>query len=585
MIGQLDEVEDIVNKQYKNLNILNLYLFGSRLYNCHHKDSDFDLILITNSKEIFLSTNAIETEKYNINIFELHYFIFLIQENIVWAQMCCWIPKEFIWKETISLNRFVMLDKKKLSNYTILDVSHCLVKSRKLIESDQKHIGLKNLVHCFREVLFSLEILTQGKISNFQIANEYFERIMKQKDKNWIFIHEKFYPQLHEFMTNLKNFRVISEKEENSFLKDYLKNNEIKCLTRDFSVCVSSIDDDLIYVGVIEKSLVDFKLPLVKECEYGVIFNSNNNIFSRFVRQNNEKSFKAIDIFEKYDGINTMLFWKNEKWNLVFKDQFKPKFYRKLATNKIQDNYLRDEKILNHQKLSDEFWKTFEEKNLKFPPKEYSYNFEFCVKNLKTCQYNQNQIILIGVYSIQKNKFENFIHFGKTLNFDLPKKLNINYKDINDELINLDPTKQEGFVSMNENFEFQFHKSFQFETLKKLEHWKALDDNTLTRLIFDIIRTNESETYLEFYPWNDQHLKLIHENSKKRYFKCLKILDEISIPLMKLSKIELTEACKQYPFYYIIFEKLKSNLSSQKILQIQTQKRFQKILKEIEIDK
>eukprot|EP01080_Neovahlkampfia_damariscottae_P011853 gene11853-5182_t len=582
MIGSLEEVKEIINLKYKQLNILNVYLFGSRLYNCYNKDSDFDVILITNSKKISTSTNSIETEKYNINIYHIDYFKFLIQENVIWALMCCWIPQEFIWKETIPINQFIFIDKRKLSNYTILDISHCYNKAKKLFQNDEKHVGLKNLVHCFREVLFSLEILIKGKIGNFEIANDHFMKIMNEKNKNFQFFEQNFYPQLHELMTKLKNFKTISEKEESLFLKDYLLKYDICNLSRDFSILVSKLEN-YFYVGLIDDSLVNMKIPIVKQCKYGIIYDSNYDIISKCVSQNDQKSFKSVNVFEKFDGVNTLMFWHNKKWNLIFKDQFKSKFYRKLATNKIQDNYFVDEKIIHVDLLKEEFWKIFKLKKYQLPSKEYSYNFEFCLKNLKTCQYDSNEIILIGVFSNKSNSFQNFQEIGKSMKFDLPKKIDLKESKIPTKLFELDPLKQEGFVTVNDVFEYQFHKSFQFQTLKKLEKWNSYDDNTIIRLLFDFVRSWENSEFLKYSPWKDNHLSSLYHTTKERYSKIVKFLDKITSPLLKLEKEELTIECKKYPFYYIIFEKIKSNQSYNEVLRIQTQKRFQKILKELEI--
>ncbi|KAL0482430.1 hypothetical protein AKO1_000535, partial [Acrasis kona] len=66
--------------------ILNIYLFGSRLYQCHKSHSDYDLIVVVNG-DYFDGSKLIETETLNINIYHLEYFKFLLFNNIVWVVM------------------------------------------------------------------------------------------------------------------------------------------------------------------------------------------------------------------------------------------------------------------------------------------------------------------------------------------------------------------------------------------------------------------------------------------------------------------------------------------------------------------
>jgi predicted nucleotidyltransferase len=566
----MEEVVEIVHQKFKNLEILNVYLFGSRLYNCHTKTSDYDLILITNLTEIDLSQNVIETEKYNINIYNIDYFIFLMQENFIWALMCCWIPKNFIWKETFSIKPFAFVNKKKLSNHTIMDISHCYVKAKKMIHS---HVGFKNLAHCFREAIFSLEILKEGKLQDFEIANHYFERIMKEEGKNWEYLDKIFYEELHERMTELKNFKFISEQEERMNLSEYLQKYELNCLCRDFAITLSNLDGELVYVNVIDSDLVDFKLPIVRECKGGIVFDSKKNIIARGVLENFKKSFKSIKRLQKMDGVNTLLFWR-EKWILVFKDSIKPKYYRKMATNKVQDNFLINERLLSTKTLEERFWKIFESSGMKIPSRKYSYNFELCLKGAKICQYTEDSLYLISVFDPESNSFCDIFEIAKVNQFQTSPEIPLEF-DTN-------PLKSEGYVEMDENYHFQFHKSLSFTELKHLEFYKSYDDNTLKRMIFDIVRDGKKDDFLKLDIWNDPNLIQLFKEVEIRYHSCIQYLNEITVDLSKIPIEKLSLECKKYPFYYIIFEKIKSGDDYEKTLQMQTQKRFQKILKEIE---
>jgi hypothetical protein len=396
---------------------------------------------------------------------------------------------------------------------------------------------------------------------------------MKEEGKNWEYLNDTFYVELHELMTELKNFKFISEQDERMNLCEYLQKYELKCLCRDFSITVSQLDEDLVYVNVIDSDLVDFKLPIVRECRGGIVFDSKRNIIARGVLENFKTPFKPLKTLEKMDGINTLLFWK-EKWILVFKDSIKPKYYRKMATNKVQDNFLVNGRLLGTKTLELRFWKIFEAKGMKIPSKKYSYNFEFCLKSAKICQYTEDSLYLISVFNAESNSFCDIFEISKENQFQTSPEINLE--------IDMDPLKCEGYVQLDENFRFQFHKSLSFTSLKDLEFYKSYDNNTLKRMMFDIVRDGTGDDFLKLEMWNDPDLILLYKDVEKRFHSCIRYLNEITVELSKIPIEKLSLECKKFPFYYIIFEKIKSGDDYEKTLQIQTQKRFQKILKEIE---
>lgn len=79
---KLDRVESLLCERYPQYKLLNLYLFGSRLYGCASEDSDFDFIAVIEGP-FFFNSQLIETEKININIYHIEFFRELVHQHIL----------------------------------------------------------------------------------------------------------------------------------------------------------------------------------------------------------------------------------------------------------------------------------------------------------------------------------------------------------------------------------------------------------------------------------------------------------------------------------------------------------------------
>src|SRR5690606_36141759 len=104
--------------------ILNVYLFGSRVYGLFNEESDWDLIIVcTNDYEYqhptpdkhFMSVDEnfklVEGREYlrvmiscgniNVGIYKEQVWRSLLREHSIWVLFCCSLPPEFKWKQTI----------------------------------------------------------------------------------------------------------------------------------------------------------------------------------------------------------------------------------------------------------------------------------------------------------------------------------------------------------------------------------------------------------------------------------------------------------------------------------------------------
>jgi predicted nucleotidyltransferase len=156
----------------------NIYVFGSRVYQTHSDNSDWDIIVVANN-----SVEAIEikSDLYNIHIYTPKKF----QEDLDWHMPknieCYFAP---IWaKLQEKINFDFTLDVKKLRHATSHVSSNSWVKSKKKLEIGDYHTGIKSIFHSLRIPIFSTQLIENGQI-DFTSANFIWNKIMRV-DSDW----------------------------------------------------------------------------------------------------------------------------------------------------------------------------------------------------------------------------------------------------------------------------------------------------------------------------------------------------------------------------------------------------------------
>lgn len=185
--------------------VFNIYVFGSRVYKTDNKKSDWDVIMVAN--------NSVESSEIRNGLFNIHvYTPKKFQEDLDWHRInnfeCIYAPDWAKLKEDIKFE--FKYDVKKLRHASSHISSNSWVKAKKKIELGEYHIGVKSLFHSLRITMFSIQIVNDGKISDFCCANDIWFNI---KSRNWTF------EELDEEYRVLKNklnseFRKITDKFE-----------------------------------------------------------------------------------------------------------------------------------------------------------------------------------------------------------------------------------------------------------------------------------------------------------------------------------------------------------------------------------
>eukprot|EP01098_Paradermamoeba_levis_P013688 TRINITY_DN6290_c0_g1_i1.p1 TRINITY_DN6290_c0_g1~~TRINITY_DN6290_c0_g1_i1.p1 ORF type:complete len:130 (+),score=37.34 TRINITY_DN6290_c0_g1_i1:234-623(+) len=76
----------------KAFQVLNVYLFGSRLFGVETPESDFDFVFVV-SGEMFLGPKFCENKNINLSFYHVSFFEHLIKENIIWIVAFAFLPK------------------------------------------------------------------------------------------------------------------------------------------------------------------------------------------------------------------------------------------------------------------------------------------------------------------------------------------------------------------------------------------------------------------------------------------------------------------------------------------------------------
>jgi hypothetical protein len=257
-----------------------IYQFGSRLYQSHTENSDYDLFIIYDDSV----DSIIESTEYNISGHLLCVKKFkesLDSHNAVITPML-WIDKQFIIfenDELFNIRKSFMIDLKKLERGYLREENICLLKSKRLYSSDKKK-SLKNLVHGIRYLMFALQISKNGKIDDYTVANSYYQKMISLEFDSWQeYMNEfkEFYDNLHE---ELKNY-VFEEKTkayekynklstEKLLVIQFLRENELCNLKRLFSVNIQFLDDGLIHL-LSDQKFSNMSCLINQECRTPII--------------------------------------------------------------------------------------------------------------------------------------------------------------------------------------------------------------------------------------------------------------------------------------------------------------------------
>jgi predicted nucleotidyltransferase len=187
--------------------IFNIFLFGSRVYGTANSKSDWDVIMVANRS---VESTEIRNGLFNIHIYTPDKF----KSDLEWHRInnleCIFAPDWAILKEDIDYRAGFKIDANKLRHATSHISSNSWIKSKKKIDTEYQ-IGIKSLFHSLRIPMFSIDIIENGKITDFSCANWIWEKLSKSGDIRWSWVElcDEF-KILHNNI--LTDFRKLAKK-------------------------------------------------------------------------------------------------------------------------------------------------------------------------------------------------------------------------------------------------------------------------------------------------------------------------------------------------------------------------------------
>ncbi|MCK9417487.1 nucleotidyltransferase domain-containing protein [Candidatus Dojkabacteria bacterium] len=173
--------------------ILNIYMYGSRVYGTTSEISDYDFIVIISSSSKGNYFQIIDGD-INITIYDLPNFIMRLNNHDIDALECLFLSDEHKIQENIAIKSNIDLAKLRHSFSKMSSNSWVKAKKKFIVKKDYNpYIGKKSLFHSMRILMFGCQIAKHGKITNYSEANYVWERLLLMND-DYMTISKYFKP-------------------------------------------------------------------------------------------------------------------------------------------------------------------------------------------------------------------------------------------------------------------------------------------------------------------------------------------------------------------------------------------------------
>lgn len=193
-----NELYDIIIKILKkndiSVNIIFCSLYGSFLYNTNTPESDYDILIITDTNDKTTEQNlhdiTFENNKFDITIRSQTNFTELFKSCDIIALETIFAPKESIIIDNPLMDNYrnsFILDietKKQIRKSLSTKSDWAEVRARKKLADKEYKIAIRSLYHSYRIIKFGIQIAKYNQIINWSEANDLWETLkdLKQED-------------------------------------------------------------------------------------------------------------------------------------------------------------------------------------------------------------------------------------------------------------------------------------------------------------------------------------------------------------------------------------------------------------------
>ena len=168
----------------QDINVLNIYVVGSHLWETCRSSSDWDLVIVV--KEIS-SAKPLNHHKGNIEAFILSKEQYIEQINTQSLQLLLtvWLPKVLVIKELFNPRTAFQLSMESLVSALNQHRERDFRIARKHFIKEDRNKARKILLHCIRYIDLGIQIKSSGQITDYVSANQYREAILDDHSEDW----------------------------------------------------------------------------------------------------------------------------------------------------------------------------------------------------------------------------------------------------------------------------------------------------------------------------------------------------------------------------------------------------------------
>ena len=178
--------------------IKNIYLFGSQVYGNNREDSDFDFIVTCSST---IAKQEIKEGRINLHLHTHDVFKDDLYKHDIHDLECFFAPD---WaKLQIKDSYNFVINNDKLKKSVLSESSNSWHKAKLKLRDEDYYKSAKSVWHSIRMLMFAIDMCKNGAITDFSVANLYWDAISSTTDFDWTcikkelgFIREKFEKKL-----------------------------------------------------------------------------------------------------------------------------------------------------------------------------------------------------------------------------------------------------------------------------------------------------------------------------------------------------------------------------------------------------
>jgi len=171
------------------LRVKNIYLYGSRVYGTAKPDSDFDFILVGSA---LLAKDEKKNGRLNVHIHTTDIFKDELFRHDIHNLECYFAPD---WAKLLIKEPFdsFVLNRNKVKQSVLSESWSSWTKAKNSMNEGAIFRGIKSLWHSLRMLMFGIDIVQNGKITQWDCANSLWHTLSNTDHFEWLYFKEEYF--------------------------------------------------------------------------------------------------------------------------------------------------------------------------------------------------------------------------------------------------------------------------------------------------------------------------------------------------------------------------------------------------------